>query len=142
MAFIAEFGLMEPKQLLAVPLIQSNVSLVQWSDWFVSHCPGLRAPTHFALRFDRAQMSLDAAMQGLGVALESTTNAAGHMARGALAAPLGMERGIKIKGHFAVYPARNAHRTAVQAFLGWLHGEAARSTSEENAESQRVQQPL
>jgi len=124
-AFIAEHGLMQPAQLPALPLIQSNVSLVQWPDWFAAHCHGLRAPTHFALRFDRAQMSLDAATQGLGVALESATNAAGHMARGELVAPFGLERAITIKGHFAVYPARHAHRSAVQAFLQWLHKEAA-----------------
>jgi len=124
-AFIAEHRLTQPAQLAALPLIQSNVSLVQWPNWFAAHCHELRAPTHFALRFDRAQMSLDAATQGLGVALESLTNAAGHMERGELAAPFGLARCIKIKGHFVVYPARNAHNSAVQAFLKWLHKEAA-----------------
>src|SRR2546427_2538080 len=30
----------------------------QWSDWFLAFTP-LRAPERFAVRFDRAQMSLD-----------------------------------------------------------------------------------
>jgi len=115
------------EQLLTVPLIQSNISIVQWADWFADYCPKLRAPTHFAIRFDRAQMSLDAATQGLGVALESTMNAAGHLHRGELAAPFGLDKANRIKGHFAVYPARNAHRSSVQAFLTWLHKEAAQS---------------
>ena len=71
-AFIREHRLKRPEQLLEVPLIQSNVSVVQWSDWFRMFTD-MRAPERFALRFDRAQMALDAAAQGLGVALESST---------------------------------------------------------------------
>jgi DNA-binding transcriptional LysR family regulator len=112
------------EQLLEVPLIQSNVSVVQWSDWFGRFTP-LRAPDRFALRFDRAQMSLDAATQGLGVALESAMNAGGHLAEGRLKAPFGMEQAIRVKAHFAVYPERHAKRPAVEAFLSWLHSEAA-----------------
>jgi DNA-binding transcriptional LysR family regulator len=72
-------------------------------------------------------MSLDAATQGLGVALESATNAAGHLADGRLQAVFGLDRWLKVKAHFAVYPARHAQRPPVEAFLAWLHGEAARS---------------
>ena len=112
--------------MLELPLIQSNVSVVQWSDWF-GRFTTLRAPDRFPVRFDRAQMSLDAATQGLGVALESATNAGGHMAEGKLRAPFGMEQAIRVKAHFAVYPERHAKRPAVEAFLSWLHSEAARS---------------
>jgi len=126
-SFIAEYGLTQATQLPGVPLIQSNVSLVQWPDWFAAYCPGVRPPAHFSIRFDRAQMSLDAATQGLGVALESTMNAAEHIARKQLVAPFGMAQSINIKGHFVVYPLRNAHRTTIQTFLSWLHREAAQS---------------
>ncbi|ATH12961.1 bacterial regulatory helix-turn-helix, lysR family protein [Delftia acidovorans] len=125
-AFVAEHGLQRVQQLLHVPLIQSNVSIVQWSDWFQSFSQ-LRAPERFAVRFDRAQMSLDAATQGLGVALESAMNAGGHIADGRLVAPFGVDRALRVKAHFAVYPARNARRPAVAAFLAWLHAEAART---------------
>src|SRR3989344_3581975 len=66
-AFIKAHKLKRAEQLLDLPLIQSNVSIVQWSDWF-GRFTKLRAPDRFSLRFDRAQMSLDAATQGLGVA--------------------------------------------------------------------------
>lgn len=125
-AFIRERGLKKPEQLLDLPLIQSNVSVVRWSDWFAAYTER-RAPVHFAVRFDRAQMSLDAATQGLGVALESATIAAGHMALRQLKPVFGLEMGLKVKAHFAVYPTRHAKRPAVEAFLAWLHGEAARS---------------
>jgi DNA-binding transcriptional LysR family regulator len=125
-AFIKAHKLKQVEQLLEVPLIQSNVSIVQWSDWF-GRFTALRAPERFSLRFDRAQMSLDAATQGLGVALESAMNAGGHLADGRLKAPFGMSKGIRVKAHFAVYPERHSKRAAVQAFLSWLHSEATRT---------------
>ncbi|WP_342130303.1 LysR substrate-binding domain-containing protein [Hydrogenophaga sp. OTU3427] len=125
-AFIKQHQLKRIEQLLEVPLIQSNVSVVQWSDWF-DRFTGLRAPDRFPVRFDRAQMSLDAATQGLGVALESAVNAGGHLADGRLKAMFGMDKAIRVKAHFAVYPERHAKRPAVEAFLSWLHGEAANS---------------
>jgi len=125
-AFIQEHRLKRPEHLLGVKLIQSNVSVVQWPDWF-SAFTDMHAPDRFAVRFDRAQMSLDAATQGLGVALESTTIAARHMAERKLRPVFGLDKAIKVKAHFAVYPARHAKRPAVEAFLSWLHGEASKS---------------
>lgn len=125
-AFIRAHKLKRAEQLLDLPLIQSNVSIVQWSDWF-GRFTKLRAPDRFTLRFDRAQMSLDAATQGLGVALESAVNAGGHLADGRLKAPFGMDQGVRVKAHFAVYPERHTKRPAVEAFLSWLHSEAART---------------
>jgi DNA-binding transcriptional LysR family regulator len=124
-AFIQKHHLKRPEQLIEVPLIQSNVSVVQWPDWFAKFADK-RAPDRFAVRFDRAQMSLDAAMQGLGVALESTTIAGRHIAERRLRPVCGLDKAIKVKAHFAVYPARHAKRPPVEAFLAWLHGEASR----------------
>jgi DNA-binding transcriptional LysR family regulator len=123
-AFIKQHKLKRISQLLEVPLIQSNVSVVQWSDWF-RRFSDLRSPDRFPVRFDRAQMSLDAATQGLGVALESVVNAGGHLAEGKLIALFGMSKAVRVKAHFAVYPERHAKRPAVEAFLSWLHSEAA-----------------
>lgn len=125
-SFIREHRLKRIDQLLEVPLIQSNVSVVQWSDWLKAFADR-RAPERFALRFDRAQMSLDAATQGLGVALESAMNAGLHLADGRLKPVFGLDKAIKVKAHFAVYPSKHARRPAVEAFLRWLHGEAAKS---------------
>lgn len=122
--FIKQHQLSRISQLLEVPLIQSNVSVVQWSDWFRRYSD-LRSPDRFPVRFDRAQMSLDAATQGLGVALESAINAGGHLAEGKLVVPFGINKAVRVKAHFAVYPQRHAKRPAVEAFLSWLHSEAA-----------------
>jgi DNA-binding transcriptional LysR family regulator len=124
-SFIREHRLKRPEQLLDVPLIQSNVSLIQWSDWFTAFTQK-RGPQRFTLRFDRAMMSLDAASQGLGVALESHTIAGRHLAEGKLRPILGLDKAVRTKAHFAVYPARHAKRAPVEAFLSWLHGEATK----------------
>lgn len=126
-AFIREHQLRRPEQLLEIPLIQSNVSVVQWSNWF-SEFTKLRAPDRYAVRFDRAQMSLDAATQGLGVALESMTTANLHLKEKKLRPIFPVDMAIKVKAHFAVYPPRHAKRKPVEAFLTWLHQEAANNT--------------
>jgi LysR family glycine cleavage system transcriptional activator len=123
-AFIRVHRLKRVEQLLGVPLIQSNVSVVQWSDWFRT-VTSERAPERFTLRFDRAMMSLDAASQGLGVALESLTIGGRHVAEGKLKPIFGLDKSVPVKAHFAVYPARHAKRAPVEAFLSWIHGEAA-----------------
>jgi len=124
-AFIREHRLRRPEQLAQVPLIQSNVNVVQWTDWF-STFTDRRAPERFALRFDRAQMAMDAAILGLGVALESATLAARHVQDGKLRPVFGLDKAVRVKAHFAVYPARHARRRPVEAFLAWMHGEAAK----------------
>jgi DNA-binding transcriptional LysR family regulator len=124
-AFIQEHRLKRPEHLLGVKLIQSNVSIVQWPDWFAAFTDK-RAPDRFAVRFDRAQMSLDAATQGLGVALESVTIAGRHIAERKLRPVFGLDKAVKVKAHFAVYPARHAKRPPVEAFLAWLHREASK----------------
>ena len=125
-AFLRANRLRRIEQLLTVPLIQSNVNVVQWADWFAVHSDK-RPPDRLSLRFDRAHMAMEAAIQGLGVALESATLAAGHVRDGKLRPLFGPDKCIRVKAHFAVYPARHAKRPPVEAFLAWLHAEAARS---------------
>jgi DNA-binding transcriptional LysR family regulator len=124
-AFIRRHRLARVEQILGVPLIQSNVNVVQWGDWLGAFTKQ-RAPDRFSLRFDRAQMAMDAAVQGLGVALESATIGARHLAEGTLRPVFGLEKAVRVKAHFAVYPARHGKRAPVEAFLAWLHGEASR----------------
>jgi DNA-binding transcriptional LysR family regulator len=127
--FIEEHGLKKLEQLMDVPLIQSTVSVIQWSDWFATFS-NHRGPERFPVRFDRAQMSLDGATQGLGVALESTTIASLHLAEGKLLPVFGHRKSIKVKAHFAVYPQHHASRPEVKAFLHWLHASASKNKRE------------
>ncbi len=122
--FIREHRLRRAERLRDAPLIQSNVNVVQWSDW-LRRFTNLQTPERFALRFDRAQMSLDAAIQGLGIALESATIAGKHIREDKLRPVFGLDKAIKVKAHFAVYPARHARRPTVATFLHWLHRQSA-----------------
>ncbi|NJD34120.1 MAG: LysR family transcriptional regulator [Betaproteobacteria bacterium] len=117
--FIQRHRLRRLEGLLDVPLIQSAVSVVQWPDWFARFCNS-PPPDRYALRFDRAQMSIEAATQGLGVTLESAKIAAGHIADRKLKPVFGWDQSITVQAHFAVYPARHGRRPAVAAFLEWL----------------------
>ncbi len=123
--FIERYGIRTPEDLLHVPLIQSTVSVVQWPDWFAPR--GITfLPTNFAYRFDRAFMALNAAIQGLGVALESTTIAEPHLCEDKLR-PLfpGLGWHLPVQAHFLVYPAKHEQRAPLRNFVQWLRNQAA-----------------
>lgn len=118
-AFAERHRVREAGDLLHIPLIQSTVSLVQWADWFTAR--GIDAlPERYALRFDRAQLTLDAAVQGLGVALESSTIAAGHIEADRLQPLFDPAWSLPVQAHFVVYPPRHEQRHEVTQFLHWL----------------------
>lgn len=118
-AFIERHQIRTPADLLQVPLIQSTVSIVQWADWFALH-PTVKKPERFALRFDRAMMALDAAVQSLGVALESAVVAGGYIGAGKLQPIFDPAQAIEVQAHFVVYPERHGSRSEVSQFLEWL----------------------
>lgn len=115
-----------PEELAERPLIQSTVSIVQWKDWFAARRLDL-APVRYAFRFDRAAMSLEAAVQGFGVALESQRIAAQHIANGQLLPVFHADWGIPVHAHFMVYPERNAQRAEVAQFISWVKEQAENS---------------
>jgi LysR family glycine cleavage system transcriptional activator len=122
--FIRRHGVETPEDLMHVPLIQSMVSIVQWVDWFGARGSDF-VPAGFAYRFDRSFMALDAAVQGLGVALESTSIGAPHLREKRLR-PIFKDDSfdIPVQAHFLVYPARHAQRSEVANFLDWVRREA------------------
>src|SRR4029453_18167840 len=82
-AFIESHRIARPEDLLDLPLIQSVVNVVQWGDWFRSRRIEF-TPGQYPYSFDRTSMALDAAVQGLGVACDSSSIAAGHLDAGRL----------------------------------------------------------
>jgi LysR family glycine cleavage system transcriptional activator len=121
--FIRRHGIETPDDLMHVPLIQSMVSIVQWVDWFGARGSDF-VPAGFAYRFDRAFMALDAAVQGLGVALESTSIGAPHILGKRLRPIFKADAfSMPVQAHFLVYPARHAQRSEVANFLDWLRRE-------------------
>jgi DNA-binding transcriptional LysR family regulator len=108
--------------LTQCPLIQSEAKRVRWPDWFRAN--GRRAPLSAGARFDRSFLAIAAAVDGLGVALESTRLAEREIASGALTAPLaGHARDIRYVGHYLVYSEALRHRRSIRSFTSWLLGE-------------------
>jgi DNA-binding transcriptional LysR family regulator len=120
--FIRTHALHAPHDLLRVPLIQSIVNVVQWPDWF-ARCGGGQRPERMGLRFDRAMMSLDAAVQKLGVALESASLGQGLIATGKLQPVFEEQLSMEVQAHFMVYPARHGSRPEVKSFVQWVRDE-------------------
>jgi LysR family glycine cleavage system transcriptional activator len=122
--FLVRQSIHAPSDLLHCPLIQSTVSIVQWPAWFASR--GLiGTPERFAFRFDRAYLALEAAVQGLGVALESDQIAAQHVVSGRLRPVFHPAWALPVRAHFIVYPERHAHRIEVTRFVSWLRDQVA-----------------
>lgn len=120
--FIRQHGLHTPADLLRVPLIQSSVSVVQWPEWFARFA-GDERPERMGLRFDRAMMSLDAAVQSLGVALESSSIGGSFVSSGRLQPVFEEDMSMEVQAHFMVYPARHASRPEVRSFMAWIREE-------------------
>ncbi|MDQ0469581.1 LysR substrate-binding domain-containing protein [Labrys wisconsinensis] len=103
-------------------LIQSDSKLVRWPAWFEAN--GMTAPAPHGTRFDRSFLAIAAAVDGLGVALESTRLAEREIAAGRLVAPLaGKAEDVRYVGHRLVYPRAGRQRRAVRLFAAWLLGE-------------------
>jgi len=100
-------------------LIQSNLQLFQWSAWFETN--NLQPPAHHSLRFDRSFMAIAAAVDGLGVAFESTLLAERELKNGKLVRPLaGREKEIRYIGHYLVYSNATQQRRTIKLFKDWL----------------------
>jgi LysR family glycine cleavage system transcriptional activator len=65
-------------------------------------------------------MTLDAAVQGLGVALESAVIADSYLRAGRLKPVFDSRWAVPVQAHFVVYPKRHGSRPEVAQFLHWL----------------------
>jgi DNA-binding transcriptional LysR family regulator len=113
-----------PEQLLARwPLIDSQLSPVGWPQWFAFH--DLLMPVRPRPSFDRAAMAIAAAVDGMGVALESTRLAAREIERGELVV-LGADcwPALVRPVHFMSVRQTDRARGATLAFVQWLQGQA------------------
>jgi DNA-binding transcriptional LysR family regulator len=100
-------------------LIESEHKRVRWGGWFEAN--GMSAPSPRGSRFDRSFMAIAAAVDGLGVTLESTRLAERELARGDLVAPLaGRARDVQYIGHYLVCPPQAKPRRAVRMFAHWM----------------------
>ena len=114
-----------PEDILrSSPLIHSERSSLNWPSWFRLH--GIRGiNVERGVRFDRGYLSIQAAVNGLGIALESTIFAAHAIGTGQLVRVFeNLPKSLSM-AHFIVYTQANAHLKKIQKFRDWLLYEAA-----------------
>ena len=111
-----------PRDLLRQTLIESETKKVRWPAWFAAN--GHIAPEPRGPRFDRSFLSLSAAVDELGVALESTRLAERELASGRLVRPLkDMCEDVVYTGHWLVFPRSMRYSRPLTLFVGWLGAE-------------------
>ena len=113
-----------PQQLLSgLVLIDSLLSDIGWSRWFALN--GLELPQRPRPSFDRAALAISAAVDGVGVALESVRLAERELQRGELV-ELGRDifKPLEQPIHFFSYRASERQRPKVKAFREWLYATA------------------
>jgi DNA-binding transcriptional LysR family regulator len=103
-----------------LPLLESSVSRVRWREWFALN--ELAGPNGRASSaFDRGALVISAAVQGLGIALETVRFAedeitAGHLVR----LGDGRFKSILRHMHFVTYRARQKSAIKITIFRDWL----------------------
>jgi LysR family transcriptional regulator, glycine cleavage system transcriptional activator len=117
-----QLNLRSAEELLVQNLILSTANLVQWPQWFAAQGVSI-SPSQYALSFDRAHLSIQAAVQGLGIALESDRLAEDALGRGLLVPVFPYRKRIQIHAHHLVYPTSYSQRSKVVQFVSWIRKE-------------------
>ncbi|WP_085035802.1 LysR substrate-binding domain-containing protein [Ensifer aridi] len=108
-----------PRDLLRLPLIRSDLKRIQWIDWFEANSLGPPPPP--SMSFDRSFLAVDAAVNGLGIALESDLLARRELQSGKLIRPFhGACRDNRYIGHYVAYPKSGSQRRLARVFADWL----------------------
>jgi LysR family glycine cleavage system transcriptional activator len=116
-----------PDDLPSHALILSELNVVTWPQWFAANGVAI-SPSTYLLRLDRSHLAIDAAAQGLGIALESNRLAENYIIEGRLTPVFSEDKGLSVRAHHVVYPKEHAKWPRVAAFLDWLKREAQRNT--------------
>lgn len=109
----------KPPALASLTLIESQLSSVTWAEWFtLNGWP----PTQTAkLSFDRAALAISAAVDGMGMALESARLAERELRNGELKVWGGRRhQHLSRPMHFLHRRSRDRLRPEVAAFIEWL----------------------
>jgi len=100
-------------------LIESSLNLHTWEQWFeINH---LKNPSTRKMSFDRAALSISAAVDGIGAVLESVRFAERELSRGEL-----VELGQKIflpttdRTHFLSYRSNTQNSQKIKLFNEWI----------------------
>lgn len=117
-----------PGDLQRLPLLVESDDNVDWRAWFKAAGCALR-PQRRMVEFDTTQMAVQAAIEGLGVALGPPEYFADELESGKLIQPFEVyiETG---EAFFLVCPTGRAEEPKIKAFREWILTEAAKSEAE------------
>ncbi|WP_345814141.1 LysR substrate-binding domain-containing protein [Paraburkholderia sp. PREW-6R] len=111
-------------------LIESKLNPLRWREWFTQN--GLKMPESPQPSFDRAALVLAAAVDGLGVALESVRFAERELASGELViVGDGLYTPIERETHFFCYRAADRSSQKIRHFHDWLLRESRGLSTDE-----------
>jgi LysR family glycine cleavage system transcriptional activator len=127
-----------PADLARHTLIHTETKLVTWAMWL--EAVGVEgADAHRGPRFNRADLALEAASTGLGVALDNPLFARSHLARGSLVVPFDPSVALHdLGGYYFVCRPEKTALPKVEAFRRWII--AAAGMAEAGDESSRPAQ--
>jgi LysR family transcriptional regulator, glycine cleavage system transcriptional activator len=115
-------------------LIHSVKSQVQWESWLGS--AGIKQSQRWRrLLFDRSHMAIDAAVAGMGIALESNLMMWRELRDGQLICPVADPPHVSLITQWVVCPHDHLRHSKVRAFIAWLK-EECEAWAETNAAPQ------
>ncbi len=115
-------GSLAAAELPRFRLIHSVKAQLQWARWF--DAAGVAAPGNWRrVLFDRSHMAIDAALGGIGIALESELMMERELAQGLLACPVRQPPLALRTTQWLVCPPDRLRRSQLGAFLAWLRQE-------------------
>ncbi|WP_090159239.1 LysR substrate-binding domain-containing protein [Loktanella sp. DSM 29012] len=119
----APFSL-DPDQVRGFRMIRSVKAQVQWEKWFAYlglKDDGIKSQ----LLFDRSHMAVDAAVLGMGMALESDLMMGQDLKDGRLVVPVRTPPEMLVTTQWLVCPHTHMRRSRVRTFFDWIRAEAA-----------------
>ncbi len=123
---LAAAGSLEAKDLNRFRLIHSVKSQAQWPAWFKLN--GIQPAQRWRrILFDRSHMAIDAAQDGMGIALESSMMMERELRDGRLVCPVADPPPLRIVTQWIVCPRDHLRQKKVRLFLDWLRAERDRS---------------
>ena len=130
-------GTLRPADLPRFRLIHSAKSQMQWGRWFAA--TGISPPTRWRrVLFDRSHMAIDAAVNGLGIALESDLMMWRELRDRSLICPLTRPPSASRVTQWLACPHERLRQRRVRLFVDWVRAERDRWLAEREAQGRTI----
>ncbi len=114
----------KPADVLAHPLLDDHILYDEWGVWLAAAGIPVRQPRKRAAVFDSTRVAVEAAMEGMGIALGAPFLFSAEIASGRLVQPLPLVVPAG-KSYWLVCRNQDVERPTVKAFRDWMLEETA-----------------